>query len=105
MAKIFQSKKPRRRKVTPKPSGLGLPPAEHKKNEEEYARSAKAFFRGVEDDASGSRCELAFEKLLNGVSYAGMAEAEAKRAGKSGSEFAKQTFEAVKQFKLTCRVK
>lgn len=104
MAKIFQSKKPRRRKVTPKPSGLGLPPAEHKKNEEEYARSAKAFFRGVEDDASGSRCELAFGKLLNGISYAGMAEAEAKGHGGTGSEYAKQTLSAVKTFKAACKV-
>ncbi len=90
----------RRRKKTPP-----APPAPKAESPGDYEKNAKTFFRGAAEAVSENKCDLAFEKLLNGVSYAGMAEAEAKRTGKSGSEFAKQTFEAVKQFKLTCRVK
>lgn len=90
----------RRRKKTP-----SAPPAPKVEAPSDYEKNAQTFFRGAAADVSENKCDLAFEKLLNGVSYAGMAEAEAKRAGKTGSEFAKQTFEAVKQFKLTCRVK
>jgi hypothetical protein len=88
---ILQSPKPRKKRA-PK----AAPPVEGT-----YAKNAETFFRGAADE---KKCGLAFEKLLNGVSYAGMAEAEAKRGGKSGAEFAKQTADAVKRFKITCKL-
>ena len=87
----FQSPKPRKKRA----------PKFAPKEADTYAKNAETFFRGAAEE---KKCGVAFEKLLNGVSYAGMAEAEAKREGKSGAEYAKQTLDAVKRFKMTCKL-
>lgn len=50
------------------------------------------------------KCAIAFAKLIDGVSYAGMAEAEAAGAGKSGSKYAAAATAAMKSFKAACKI-
>jgi hypothetical protein len=74
------AKKKTRRPAAKKVS-LGFPPEEHQKRAQNYERDAVTFLREVENEADAGRCEIAFDHLIDGVSYAGMAEAEAQGSG------------------------
>lgn len=63
-------------------SGLGLPPEQHVKRSETYEFDAVRFLRDMENEVDSGRCPVAFNRLIDGVSYAGMAEAESQGAGK-----------------------
>lgn len=100
---LFQKKPARkpRRKVVP----VAPPPPKAEPPKAGYGDTARSFFKGALDDAKASKCEIAFDKLVEGISYAGMAEADAKAAGREGSDFARETLEAVTRFKTACKVK
>ena len=50
------------------------------------------------------KCSVAFARLIDGVSYSGMAEAEAANANRSTSRYALDATEAMKLFKTACKV-
>lgn len=66
---------------TAKLAGLGFPPEQHQKRAREYETDAVRFLRDVENETDAGRCPVAFDRLIDGISYAGMAEAEAQGAG------------------------
>lgn len=70
-----------RRKKSPALGALGFPPEQHKKRSETYEHDAVRFLREVENEADSGRCEVAFDRLIDGIAYTGMAEAEAQGAG------------------------
>jgi hypothetical protein len=63
---------------------LGFPPEEHQKRAKTYERDAVTFLREVENEADAGRCDVAFDRLIDGVSYAGMVEAEAQGSAGKG---------------------
>lgn len=60
---------------------LGFPPDQHQKRAQTYETDAVRFLRDVENESDAGRCSVAFDRLIDGISYAGMAEAEAQGAG------------------------
>ena len=70
-----------RRPAVKKPAGLGVPPDQHQKRAQTYETDAVRFLRDVENETDAGRCFVAFDRLIDGISYAGMAEAEAQGAG------------------------
>lgn len=66
------------KKKLKKKVSLGFPPEEHEKRVHNYERDAVTFLREVENEADSGRCDIAFDRLIDGVSYVGMAEAEAQ---------------------------
>jgi hypothetical protein len=77
---MAKSKRRSVKKSKPKVS-LGFPPDEHRKRAKDYELDAVRFLRDVENEADAGRCPIAFDRLIDGVSYAGMAEAEAQGSG------------------------
>ena len=79
---MAKSKKKSRRLAAKKPSvSLGFPPEQHQKRATTYENDAVRFLRDVESEVDSGRCPVAFDRLIDGVAYAGMAEAEAQGAG------------------------
>lgn len=91
-------------KNKPRSRGLGFGPEEHKKRETGFINDARRFLREVEDEADAGNCATAFSRLIDGVSYAGMAEAEAQSAGADAAPIASLAASAVKYFRKTCKV-
>lgn len=60
---------------------LGFPPEQHVKRAQTYETDAVRFLREVENEADAGRCSVAFDRLIDGVAYAGMAEAESQGSG------------------------
>ena len=94
----------KRSKTSKKKISLGFPPEQHKKREQDFVSDARRFLRDVEDEADAGNCQTAFSRLIDGVSYAGMAEAEAQSAGQDAAPIASLAASAVKYFRKTCKV-
>ena len=94
------------RRPTRVPVKLGSSPAVHAQRLEEYARDSDTFLRDAIREADEGRCDVAFSRFVDGVSYAGMAEAEAKGAGLGAEQqrIAQRTIAAVRRFKTACRL-
>lgn len=91
-------------KSKPRSRALGFGPEEHKKREAGFIGDARRFLRDVEDEADAGNCSTAFARLIDGVSYAGMAEAEAQASGADAAPIAALASSAVKYFRKTCKV-
>lgn len=101
---MAKSKKKSRRPVVKKPAGLGFPPDQHQKRAQTYETDAVRFLRDVENEADAGRCSVAFDRLIDGVSYVGMAEAEAQGAGSADTIAPLQSLTAttIRYYRKTC---
>lgn len=93
-----------RRPAVKKPAALGFPPEEHKKRAQGYETDAVRFLRDVESEADAGRCPVAFDRLIDGVAYTGMAEAEAQGSGSAADVAPLQSLaaSAIRYYRKTC---
>ena len=98
--------KPKRKRSRKKSAlgGLGFAPDEHKKRQTTYEFDARSMFRAVDDELESGKCDIAFSRLIDGVSYAGMAEAEASGAGNDSGTLKSLTASAIRAFRKSCKV-
>lgn len=96
--------KSKRKRSKSRLAGLGFAPVEHKKRQSTYEHDARSMFRAVEDELESGKCDIAFSRLIDGVSYAGMAEAEANGAGNDANTLKSLTATAIRSFRKSCKV-
>lgn len=89
-----------------KTKALGLPPEDHRSRAAKFEQDAVRLLRDADAHLDENKCAIAFDRLIDGISYAGMAEAEHGGAGdqppKDLSALAAKTIRA---FRTTCGVK
>lgn len=85
-------------------SGLGFAPEQHKKRHEDYETDARRFLRDVDQEIDAGRCDIAFSRLIDGVSYAGMAEAEAQGASQDSAAIQALASSVIKNFRKSCKI-
>lgn len=93
-----------KRTKSKKKTSLGLAPEQHAKRISDFVNDARRFLRDVEDEVDAGNCKTAFSRLIDGISYAGMAEAEAQGAGQDAAPIASIAASAVKYFRKSCKV-
>ena len=86
-------------------SGLGFAPEQHKKRHEDYETDARRFLRDVGEEIDAGRCDVAFSRLIDGVSYAGMAEAEAQGASLDSAAIQALASSVIKNFRKSCKIR
>ena len=95
---------PKLKKQPKKTVKLGLAPEQHARRSADFVTDARRFLRDVEDEVDAGNCKTAFSRLIDGISYAGMAEAEAQGAGQDAGPIASLAATAVKYFRKSCKV-
>lgn len=83
---------------------LGMPPDAHRSREEGFARQAKDKIAAMNAALREKKCSVAFAKLIDGVSYSGMAEAEAAGSGKKSASYASDAVSAMRAFRDVCKI-
>jgi hypothetical protein len=104
MARKKSKKAAARTARKPVRKALGFLPEQHKKRNADFEADARRFLREVSTEIDSGRCEIAFSRLIDGVSYAGMAEAEAQGAGGDSAAIASLAAAAIKSFRKSCKV-